>query len=260
MRGAIMRVGRLSARFAVRFGKGLVLVARSASAGAGFLRRRFIISIVLISAGVPLASAQVASNGAAQVTFTLDFPQSDPPHYAISVDSAGHANFECTVKAEKEGEDESYHAEFEVSHVTLNHIFQLAKQARFFEGKIDSGNRKLAFTGDKILSYQDGQKSLTQRFNYSNLEPVRDLTALFQNMEEMLDYGRKLVYLHKYQKLGLDEELKRMEEQARRSELTETQVVAPVLQEIVDDPSVMNVSRARARELIDMGKIEKGKD
>jgi len=79
------------------------------------------------------------------------------------------------------------------------------------------------------------------------------LTALFQNMAGTLEYGRRLTYFHRYQKLALDEELKRMETQARNNELSEIQGVAPVLQEIFDDTSVMNVVRARAKELLQMG-------
>jgi hypothetical protein len=68
-----------------------------------------------------------------------------------------------------------------------------------------------------------------------------------------LEYGRRLTYFRRYQKLALDEELKRMEDQARRGELAELQAVTPVLQDIYDDNSVMNVVRARARRIIDIG-------
>jgi uncharacterized protein (UPF0147 family) len=44
-----------------------------------------------------------------------------------------------------------------------------------------------------------------------------------------------------------------MEAQARNSQLSEIQGVAPVLQEIVEDTSVINVVRAREKELIEMG-------
>jgi hypothetical protein len=70
------------------------------------------------------------------------------------------------------------------------------------------------------------------------------------------DYGRRLAYYHRYQKLALDEELKRMETQARNNELSEIQGVAPALQEIVDDSSVMKLVRARAKALIQMGSAE----
>jgi hypothetical protein len=200
-----------------------------------------------------LLLAQAASNSAPQITFTVDFPNSDPAHYSIVMDAAGHAKFECTVKADQESEEQNYESNFEVSAGNRERIFEWAKQARYFEGKIDSGNRKLAFTGEKTLSYQDGQRSFTAHYNYSSLEPVRELTALFQNIEETLDYGRRLAYMHKYQKLALDEELRHMESQARHNELSEVQGLEPVLQQIVDDPSVINVARARAKELIQLG-------
>jgi hypothetical protein len=45
-----------------------------------------------------------------------------------------------------------------------------------------------------------------------------------------------------------------MEDQARRGELAELQAVQPVLQQIYDDNSVMNVVRARAQRVMNMGK------
>jgi hypothetical protein len=103
------------------------------------------------------------------------------------------------------------------------------------------------------LSYQDGQRSNTARYDYSNLTPVRQLTVLFQNIAATMEYGRRLTYYHRYQKLALDEELKRMEAQAKNNDLSEIQGVGPVLQEIYDDVSVINGVRARAKELMEMG-------
>ena len=45
-----------------------------------------------------------------------------------------------------------------------------------------------------------------------------------------------------------------MEEQARTGEIAELQAVKPVLQDIYDDASVINVVRARAQRIMDMGK------
>jgi hypothetical protein len=202
----------------------------------------------------PLLS-QVAGGAAssAKVTFTLDFPGSNPAHYSITVDAAGNATYECKGTIASDSEPQTYQAEFEMSPASRDRIFEWAKQAKYFSGKIDSGNSKLAFTGAKVLSYQDSQRSNTARYNYSNLEAVRELTNFFQGMAGTLEYGRRLAYFHHYQKLALDEELKRMEAQARSNDLNEIQSVAPVLQEIVDDTSVINVVRARAKDLIRMG-------
>jgi hypothetical protein len=219
-------------------------------------RRQPFGSAMLVVVGLcALATSQQSASGdaasSAGVTFTLDFPQSEPSHYTIAVDANGHASYECTVKIE-DSDDQTYRAEFDVTPGNRQRIFELAKEAKYFSGNIDSGNHKLAFTGEKILSYQDGQRSVTARYNYSNLEPVRQLTTLFESIEGTLDYGRRLDYYHRYQKLALDDELKRMEEQARNNELSEMQGVAAELQSIVEDTSVINVVRARAKELLQM--------
>jgi len=220
--------------------------------------RAVTMGVLTLAAMSPRAIAQQAANGVAtpataMVTFTLDFPESNPEHYSIAVDAAGHARYECTGTITEDSDEETYRAEFQVSPGNRERIFGWAKQAQYFAGKIDSGNHKLASTGTKLLSYQDGQLSNTARYNYSNLAAVQQLTTLFQNMAGTLEYGRRLAYYHRYQKLALDDELKRMEAQARNNELSEIQGVEPVLKEILEDTSVISVVRARAKELIQMG-------
>jgi hypothetical protein len=214
-----------------------------------------LLAVVVQTATTPAWGQAVPDRGTAPttaVTFTLDFPNSDPSHYAITVDADGHATYDCTSKASGDADPEPYHSEFTMTPANRDRVFLWARQAGYFSGKIDSGNRKLAFTGEKTLTYQEGEKSSSASYNISNLEPVRQLTTLFQTMESTLDYGRQLTYSYRYQKLALDDELKRMEAQARNNDLSEIQSVAPILEEIAGDSSVMNLVRARARELIQM--------
>jgi hypothetical protein len=214
-----------------------------------------VVTWVLALTGLSVVAQQMGGDttaSTAKVTFTLDFPKSNPAHYSIEVDAAGHARYECTGAVAADSEEQAYRLEFEMSTGNRERIFDWAKQAKYFSGNIDSGNTKLAFTGAKELSYQDGQRSNSGKYNYSNLAPVRQLTTLFQDMAGALEYGHRLTYYHRYQKLALDEELKRMQTQARNNELSEIQGVSPVLQEIVDDPSVINGVRERAKELIEM--------
>lgn len=216
-----------------------------------------VLTLLLFSGIFGSAAGQRPSAAAAQsaptITFSFDFPQSNPPRYSITVAADGRAHYQCTCSVDASSDLDTFRSDFEISTANRQKIFDLAKQAKFFTGKVDSGNSKLAFTGTKELSYSDAQRSSTARYNYSNLEPVRQLTTLFQQIAATQDYGRRLAYYHRYQKLALDEELKHMEEQARNDELAEIQSIEPVLREIVDDNSVINVVRAGAKELIDMG-------
>jgi len=209
----------------------------------------FLVGCLALFCSVPTRAVEPAT-----VTFSLDFPSSDPEHYSIVVQSDGHARYECSGKMSPDSDDrETYQAEFMFSDATRTRIFDLAAQAHYFSGKIDSGNRKLAFTGAKKLVYKDGQRESAAAFNFSPLPAVQELTGLFQRVAATLEFGRRLSHYHRYQKLALDDELKTMEDQARRGDLIELQAVKPVLQEIYDDSSVINVVRARAQRIMEMG-------
>jgi hypothetical protein len=219
--------------------------------------RQIAVVALLLSSGIFGSVVQQPSpakaNPSPAVSFSLDFPQSNPPHYSITVAADGQARFECTCAIDADSDPENYHSDFEMSPANRQRIFELAKQAKFFTGKVDSGNNKLAFTGTKELSYTDEQRSTTARYNYSTVEPVRQLTTLFQQIATTQDFGRRLAYYHRYQKLALDEELKQMDAQAKNDELAEIHSIEPILQQIVDDNSVINVVRARAKELMESG-------
>ncbi len=189
----------------------------------------------------------------ATVTFTFDFPNSSPEHYSITVEKDGHAHYESSGKISDDSDDrETYQTDFEFSDATRLRIFDLAAQARYFSGKIDSGNKKLAFTGSKKLAYQDTQRNLSAEYNFSTVPAVQQITTLFQSVSATLEFGHRLAYFYRFQKLALDDELTRMEDQARRGEIVELQIVKPILQQIYHDQTVMNIDRARALRIIDM--------
>jgi hypothetical protein len=185
------------------------------------------------------------------VSFKLDFPGSDPSHYEIVVPSQGQGSYVSNGKLDDQADPgDSAPLNFEVSENLRAHIFDLAKRAHYFTGKIDSGRKNMANTGTKTLVYKDAEHNSEATYNVSLLQPVEQLTSIFQNLSATMEFGRRLVYLHKYEKLALDDQLKRMEELQRENSLGDVESIAPVLKDIADDSSVMNVSRARALRLL----------
>lgn len=185
------------------------------------------------------------------VTFKFDFPGADPDHYAISVSLDGHASYDSDGKLSSQSDvGDPFHLQFTISEPTRARIFDLTQKAHYFEGKIDSGRKGLANTGAKTLIYKDAEKNTQALYNYSPVQAVWDLTALFQQLSATLEYGRRLEYYRHYQKTALDEELKHMEQQSNETGLTELAAIAPILQQIVNDSSLMNVVRARAQRLL----------
>jgi hypothetical protein len=188
---------------------------------------------------------------AAVVTFTLDFPGSEPSHYAISVSSNGRSTYDSDGKLSPDSEGDPFHLDFSMSNDTSRRVFDLAEKARYFQGEIDSKKKNLASTGAKTLSYRDSSRNTKATYNYSPILPVQQLTELFQKLSMTLEFGRRLRYFHHYQKLALDEELKRMEGIADQNNLEEMAAVAPILQQIVTDTSVINPVRVRAQRLME---------
>jgi len=209
---------------------------------------------------VLLSVAPSTAADPASITFSLDFPNSSPEHYSIAVQSDGHAHYESSGKISAESDvRDDYQTDFTLSDATRARIFELAVQAHYFSGKVDSGNKKLAFTGAKKLVYKDGRRNSSADYNYSQQPAVQQLTTLFQSVAATMEFGRRLTYFHRYQKLALDDELKRMEDQAKRGDLADLQAVSPVLKEIYEDTSVINVVRARAQRIMGMQALPSGK-
>ena len=187
----------------------------------------------------------------ATVAFTLDFPTSQPEHYSIRVQSDGAARYQSSGRiAADSDETDSFDLAFTVTAETRQRIFDLAAKAGYFQKDVDS-HHKVAFTGKKTLTYGDAQRRGESTYNYSSNPAVQDLTNLFQSLSATLEFGHRLQYDRQYQKLALDEELKRMEEMARSNSLVEVAAIQPILDQIIADPSVINVTRARAQRLLE---------
>jgi hypothetical protein len=188
----------------------------------------------------------------AAVTFTLDFPGSQPGHYSVQVQSDGKARYESSGRAVPESdESDNFDYEFAISPATREKIFDLAAKAGYFQKNLDSHRKNMAFTGKKTLGYKDPQRSGESTYNYSPDVAVQALTNLFQGLSATMELGHRLEYSLRYQKLALAEDLKRTEESARLSPPVEIQAIAPILQQIIADSSVMNVTRARAQRLLE---------
>ena len=221
--------------------------------------RPFQIVCLLIFSSVLFSStlAYSQTEGPAVVTFTIDFPTSQPEHYSIRVQSDGLARYQSSGRRSPDSdetdshENDNFGLDFTVAAETRQKIFELAAKAGYFQKDVDSHQKDLAFTGKKTLAYKDARRSGESTYNYSHKPAVQDMTSLMQSLSATLEFGHRLQYDHQYQKLALDEELKRMEGLARNNELIEVAAIQPILDQIVADQSVINVTRARAQRLLE---------
>ncbi|MGA9529811.1 MAG: hypothetical protein WBS24_16990 [Terriglobales bacterium] len=193
----------------------------------------------------------VSAPASSVVTFTLDFPGGQPDHYSIRVPGTGDAHYESSAQFNS-GSDvvDNFDFAFAISPETRTRIFALTAKAGYFEKDLDAHRKNVAFTGKKILRYTDASRSSEAVYNYSSDSAVEELTTLFQNLSSTLEFGHRLDYDRRYQKLALNEDLKRMQEMGANSLLTDVNAIQPILEKIVADQSIINVARARAQRLL----------
>jgi hypothetical protein len=215
-----------------------------------------LVSILIV---LPLAlSAQVPNLHPEQtftpepiVSFSLELTGAVPPYYSISVGSTGKAAYRSSpIPGDMEGDP--YITKFVVSQAASTHIFQLAKKLHYFKGDFEYHKGRLANTGAKTLYYTDPKTNNSTAYNYSSNQDIQELTRLFQGISTTLEFGRRLQYYYDHQKLGLDDELKRMDQMAQDGQLEELQAVAPILQTIANDPQVMHIDQQHAQHLLQM--------
>ncbi len=209
----------------------------------------FLLVILLVAAHT---QTPTPAEPLATVTFALDFPASQPEHYSIRVQSDGASHYNSSGHLSADSEDtDSFDFDFALLPETREKIFTLAAKAGYFQKDVDSHHKNLAFAGKKTLAYKDAQRSGESTYNYSNNPAVQELTTLMQSLSATLEFGHRLQYDLHYQKLALDEELKHMEDMAHSHDLIESNAIRPILDQLIADPGVMNVTRARAQRLLE---------
>jgi len=187
------------------------------------------------------------------ITFDLFWEAANPQSYTITVESSGKATYVSRNPTRQEGgstsADPDYTLEFTISPANRDRIFLLAKAVGYFHGDFDY-KHKVANTGRKTLTYADTTRHFQTTYNYSENKDIEQITRIFQGISNTIEHGRKLQFKRRFDKLGLENELKGMEEMASEGYLAEVQIIAPVLQNIANDSSVLHIARQRAQRLL----------
>lgn len=216
-------------------------------------------AVLLVVSGLAAAQNSTPVPDAApafpSVTFTQAFPRATPAYLSLRIDSAGHATYESR---REEGEPsqrelgESYRVEFEISQATAHRVFELAQSLDYFQGDWDFKKHRIADTGRKTLIYADSTRTLQTTYNWSENRAIQELTEIFQGISNTQEAAYELTRLRRYDRLGLNRQLERMEEMAKGGWLRELQVIAPLLEKLATDREIMHIARQRAQRLLEL--------
>jgi hypothetical protein len=140
---------------------------------------------------------------------------------------------------------------FHVSVANAAKVFALARSLNYFKIACASAAKNVADTGKKTLTYTGMNGVIGScTYNYTENKDVQTLTDIFQGIAETLDEGRKLDYLHRYDRLGLDAEMESFTREVSDGHAIELQTIASTLSSLAGDPDVMQRVRTRASALL----------
>lgn len=185
------------------------------------------------------------------VSFDLYWEAATPQNYTVTVDAMGASHYVSRnpTRAAQDGPEE-YDLHFTMSGPSRDRVFNLVRELNYFQGQFDYKQHKIANTGAKTLHYTDATRDNSTSYNWSENKSIQELTRLFQGISNTLQSGERLKFKKRFDKLGLEKELKGMEDLAQNKDLAELQIIAPILQNIADDSSVLHVARERAKRLL----------
>ena len=188
------------------------------------------------------------------IVFDLFWEAATPQSYTITLEASGKAKYvsrnPTRIPEGSNTADPDYVLEFTMSPASRDRAFTLAKALNYFSGDFDY-KHKIANTGRKTLTYADPTRHFQTTYNYSENKDIQEITKLFQGISNTIEHGSKLQFIRRFDKLGLEKELKGMEDMAQNGYLAEIQIIAPTLKNIINDPTVLNLARDRARRLLE---------
>ena len=168
------------------------------------------------------------------ITFDRVWEAYNPQNVTITVQSTGSARYVSRnpFTPPDPGSDPDYTLDFTLSSRNQKKLFDDARAANYFKGDFSYKKHVVASTGKKTLTYSDPVRHFSTTYDYSDNKAIEEITNLFSGISNTIEHGRKLVYLHRFDKLGLEDELKAMEDAVQSHNLAELQVIAPTLKAV----------------------------
>ena len=215
---------------------------------------RWYVAFTVLLLALPVAAQPEAAPAAAQpsVTFNFSWSQGIPwQKYSITVQADGNTHFQGTPAPDEAGGDtDLFQQDFTMSEANRSKVFDLAKKLNYFQGNFDSHLKRITHTGSKTLEYKSATRHGSTTYNWSQNVDVQELTNLFIAIASTLDYGRKLTFQYRFDKLGLDSRLKELADLQASHFAEELNAIAPILRKIADDPNTMHISSQTAQQLL----------
>lgn len=197
----------------------------------------------------------------ASVSFQFDRIGLPVPHFLLKVREDGTGNYQAE-QAARASSDSSVRGEaaqhidrtIGLSGALTEKIFAAARTLDHFSITCASKAKNIADMGTKTLTYSGADGSGSCIYNYSENKTVAMLTEMFQGLAYTMDEGRKLDFLHRYDRLGLDAEMNNLVEEVEAGRALELGTISTTLASIADDTALIQRVRLHAAKLLEKAK------
>lgn len=215
--------------------------------------------MLAMQSGGAAATAPVGTQSS--ISFQFERPGMPVPHFILQVREDGTGSYQADVtpgvasdSSMPVGAPQHVNRAITLTHATVAKMFKTAHELNRFNIECDSKAKNIANTGIKTLTYAgaDGRGSCV--YNYSENKDVAALTDTFMGIAFTLDEARRLDFLHRFDRLGLDAEMNSLTDEAKAGRALELGTITPTLNSIAGDMAVIQRVRLQAAKLLEQAK------
>ena len=208
---------------------------------------RLLLILLTVFAGIAAVAARAhAAAGAAPdeawVIYHKIFKGSVPEFAEIKIARTG----QCTFDIRQLNEDADPKS-FAVSDRLRDKIFALAGDLHEFRNVDLDVHRKIANLGEKTFRYQSGAEVHEAKFNYTTNPSASQLYDIFEGLTRQQDHVVTLQRRMRYDRLGIPAALVDLDGDLGHKVIPEPDALLPVLDQIAEDPKVVDIARTKAR-------------
>ena len=182
-----------------------------------------------------------AAQDVPKLFFSKTFPGSRPAYMEVRLDREGRAEY-------REGPDENNPIILKLSQADTDAIYALAAKLDYFNRELESG-LKVARMGEKLLRWEQGAEKHEAKFNYSTDTDAQTIHDWFERINESAMYFIDLERAAKYDKLGVNQALIKLEAGWDRRRLVALPLFLPLLDRVDKNDTYLNMARERAARL-----------
>lgn len=216
-------------------------------------RRTYLVAVAALIAfcasGTAHAQTPVSLSSHPSIRLSVENPpQIQPVSYSLEIAEDGSGIYRASLSGAA-GPGEMVQIAVQIHEPLLSHLFGAVRSRRFFAGCGPMGGR-IAFTGKKTLNYSGPEGAESCTFNFAREKSMNQVADELMAVAYTLQEGVRLNRDHRYDRLGLYDELASLQDAAQEHRALELQNIAPELQAIAQDDEVMNIARRRAQALL----------